>query len=293
MKIYKLCILIFAIAAGLSCGIKSPPIPKSSLNIPYPDAIRVTVKDDGILIENLNQKYTMLAERSEISKNFASGDIFKRLSFVSPNSSYLDKNVKRDVSYIYRFRNFYPEYNTYSPAVTRTLKYYVPVSVKNVIISQEDRKICIKADLSAATNYISVNINGKEAGNIKLGSECFDLPNSLVVGILLIPYDFEGNPGTPYNENIKQNETMVLLPPQNAKALREGANIILSWDKAGKIDDFLIYVRDEQNQLRLLEKTNITIYKYLNASKENCSEFEISASRDGKESDRIKISSCP
>lgn len=278
---------------AISCGIKSPPIPKSSLKIPYPDAVRASVKDDGILIENLNQKYTMLVERSEISKNFATGDIFKRLSFVSPGNSYLDKNVKRDVSYIYRFRNFYPEYNTYSPAVTRTLKYYVPVSVKNVKISQENRKICIKADLSAATNYISVNINGKEAGNIKLGSECFDLPNSLVVGILLIPYDFEGNPGTPYNENIKQNETMVLLPPQNAKAMREGTNVILSWDKAGKVDEFLIYVRDEQKKLKLLEKTNITIYKYKNADNKDCSEFEISALRDGNESDRIKISSCP
>lgn len=293
MRTFKIVLLILAGILAAACGIKSPPIPKSSLNIPYPDAINVSVTDKGILIENMSEKYTVLAERSETNEGFIAGDIYKRISLITPRNSYLDKEVKSGITYIYRFKNFYPEYNTYSPAVTRTLKYYVPVTMNNVKIKQEPSSICINADMSSATNYVSVNLNGKEAGDIKMGQECFDLPNSLIVNVLLIPYDFYGNPGTPYQETLKRDENIVLLPPQNARALREGENVILSWDKAGKADEFLIYIRGEDGNPKLLESTNITIYKYQNANPEKCTEFEISSQRDKKESDRVKISSCP
>lgn len=292
MKISKVAFLVLVLFSA-SCGIKSAPIPKSSLNIPYPDAIRVSVRDNGILLENMNDKYTTLAERSDSVREVFMGDLYKRLSFISPRNSYLDSGVKPGVTYIYRFKNFYPEYNTYSPAVTKTIKYYIPVSIKNIKIVLEEKRICINAELSKSTNYISVNLNGKEVGNIKLGQECFALPNSLLLNALLIPYDFDGNPGTPYQETIKRDENMVLLPPQNAKALRQNNDVILSWDKGGIKDEFLLYIRGQDGKLKQLTKTNITIYKYLGADDKKCEEFEISALRGEKESDRIKISSCP
>lgn len=293
MKIFKQTVILIFMLVFASCGIKSAPIPKSSLNIPYPDAIKISVRDNGILIENMSDKYTTLAERSDYVREVFMGDLYKRLSFVSPRNSYLDKDVKPGVSYIYRFKNFYPEYNTYSPAVTKTIKYYVPVTIKNVKIEQEEKRLCINAELSSSTNYISVNINGKEIGNIKMGQECFSLPNSLLVNVLLIPYDFDGNPGTPYQETIKRDENMVLLPPQNAKALRQASDVILSWDKGAATDKFIVYIKDSGGQLKELAKTDITIYKFLGADSVKCEEFEISSLRGDKESERIKISSCP
>ena len=242
MKTYKIFLIILCLFLW-ACGIKSAPIPKSSLNIPYPDTVKVSVTDEGVLIENLSDKYTMFAERSEYSRNLMLVDVYKRLSLISPNTSYLDKNVEQSVTYIYRFKNFYTEYNTFSPAVSRTIKYYVPVTIKNVSLNLFRKEICITTNASSAVKNISVNINGKDMGGISSGQECFELPNTLTINLLLIPYDFEDNPGVAYTETIKRDEDTVLLPPQNAKALRQGKTIIISWDKGAAGDVYNVYLK--------------------------------------------------
>lgn len=294
MKISKPRLLLMAaVLTAAACGIKAQPIPKDSLKIPYPVNVGLALQDDGVLVTNGEDNYTVLVEKSVNEDTLFSNRMFKRVSMVNPESVYLDKDVKEGLTYTYRFRNYNAQYNTYSVPTVRTIKYFAPVKLGEVKIEQHISSACVSTRLNSVTEYAVVSVNGHEAGHIgENGSACFDLPNSLVVSIIVIPYDYNGNAGTPYETTLKRDEALVLLPPQNVMALRERNRIVLTWDKAANVDGYSVYINDG-GSVRPLAKTDITLYQYDLSGNLGCVDFELSSERNGKESDRVKVTSCP
>lgn len=289
MRIFSVLLALFLLTA---CGIKSAPIAKDTLNIPVPDAVILSLQDDGVLIRNNNPNYQILAERALQNSGIFTQDSFERVSLIAPNSQFVDTDVEIGGKYIYRFKNYNERYNTFSRGSTKNIVYSPPVSLSDVVIKQYSDSACVITKSSNVVDYSQVIVNGRDAGNIYEGMLCFDLPNSLVVNIMLIPYDFSGNAGIPYEERLKRDEVTTLLPPQNAKALREGGTVILTWDDAKDIDSVAIYIRNGK-AIRLLQKTDITLFKYTIPSAKACVDFELASIRDNFESDRVKITSCP
>lgn len=295
MKIYRLRLLLFAAVFMMTaCGIKAPPVPKETLEIPQPVSVGLALRDNGVLVTNGDATSTVLVEKTASTGGFFRNRMFKRVSMIRPNSVYLDEDVEEETTYTYRFRNYSTQYHTYSRPTVKTIKYFALVKLGDVQIEQHEKSACINTELNSVTEYAAINVNGHGVGFIEKDGvpACFDLPGSLIVNIMIMPYDYNGNAGTPYATTLKRDEALVLLPPQNAKALREKDTIVLTWDKAENVDGYIIYVKDEVS-LKWVTETDVTLYRYLRPVPQGCVNFELSARRGEDESDRVKITSCP
>lgn len=294
MKIFKTQLALLAVLLWVwACGIKSPPIPKDSLNIPFPINVGLTLDEKGVIVANNEDNYTVLVEKAINEDTLFSNRMFKRVSMIKPDSTYLDEDVQEGLTYTYRFKNYDSHYNTFSGATTKTIKYSAPVTLGETNISQYENTVCISTALNTVTDYAVVNINGRNIGKIeKDGSACFDLPETLVVNIMVLPYDFNGNSGVPYKTTINRNAELVLLPPQNIRALRNNNSVVLTWDKAANVDSYNIYIK-EKSGLKLVGSTDITLYQHSIGKNQKCIDFEMSSVRGTQESGKVKITSCP
>lgn len=295
-NVFKLLIIMLLIMPLSSCGLKTPVLPKSKLDLPYPTAIDYAINTEGVFIHNGSKEYSLYVERAEDSNKLLSAVSYKKVALIKPKHSFQDKNLANGKIYKYRFRHFYGRINTYSPSVVKTIKYYAPVKLDNIEVSLEesktDDKICINTPNIRTVDDLEIIINSKSYGKIKAGqNKCFgDLPDLVsLINVTIIPYDFNNDPGTAYNKTIKRNIKNKIFPPQNIVVRRSKNDIVITWDKIEN-STYNIYVV-ENNKDILYKNTDIEFIRYTTNNK-NCVDFKLSSKRKNEESKKITVSAC-
>lgn len=293
MKIFKIAVFISILIIISSCGIKTDPVPKSSLDIPYPSAIDYAISSEGIRIYNGNDNYTLFVERADEDKGFITLKNFRRIALINPKQIFLDDTVENEKTYKYRFRHYYGKIKTYSPALVKTIKYYKPIKFDNINITLNRNSVCIYTPLSDIVINSDVLINGTNHGKVSIGQrQCFkDLPDTSILNVTVIPYDIKNNPGQAYTKILKRNIVKSNLPPQNVIVRRKGNDIVLTWDKENNTSYRIYVYNKEKTKIIKRIKTEVEIYRY-KAKNSDCVDFELSAVRKGRESKRIKLSAC-
>lgn len=291
MKIFKIFIVLPLIIFIYSCGIKTDPIPKSSLDIPYPSAVDYAISSEGIKIYNGNDNYTLFVERADEDKGFITMKNFKRIALINPKQVFLDDSVENEKTYKYRFRHYYGRIKTYSPALVKTIKYYKPIKFDKINISLNRNSVCVYTPLNDVVVNSDVLINSANRGKISIGQrQCFkDLPDTSIVNVTVIPYDINNNPGQAYTKILKRNVEKSNLPPQNVVVRRKENDIVLTWDKENNTS-YKIYILNNGKRIKTIT-TEVEIFRY-RAKNNNCVDFELSAVRKGRESKKIKLSAC-
>ena len=109
MIIYRYTALIFLIFIMAACGIKSDPVAKSSLDIPYPTAIDYAINSEGVSIYNGSDNYTLFVERADENIGFFNLAGFKRVALINPKQVFIDTDVvnNRQVIYIVKPKGFF------------------------------------------------------------------------------------------------------------------------------------------------------------------------------------------
>lgn len=291
MKIFKIFIVLPLIIFIYSCGIKTDPIPKSSLDIPYPSAVDYAISSEGIKIYNGSDNYTLFVERADEDKGFITMKNFKRIALINPKQVFLDDSVENEKTYKYRFRHYYGRIKTYSPALVKTIKYYKPIKFDKINISLNRNSVCVYTPLNDVVVNSDVLINSANRGKISIGQrQCFkDLPDTSIVNVTVIPYDINNNPGQAYTKILKRNVEKSNLPPQNVVVRRKENDIVLTWDKENNTS-YKIYILNNGKRIKTIT-TEVEIFRY-RAKNNNCVDFELSAVRKGRESKKIKLSAC-
>ncbi len=293
MNICKLLLTLIITVLFTACGVKSAPVADESFFIPYPKEVALASQDGGILVKNDSDTFTVLVEVRENTNNLARQDEFRRLTLISPNQSYLDKYVEDGKVYSYRFYNYYELHNTFSYPLTKQITYKAPVRLNGLTYEERNYSLCIKADLNDKTEFASININGRNVGLLEDIEQCFALPNTAIIELLILPYDKNGIQGTPYIRTIERDVTKILLPPQNVRVIRHNDRIVISWDESlSSGAEYALYVM-EDNERNLVNKTNITVESYRAEDINRCIDFEISSIKDDNESPSVKVTSCP
>ena len=246
MTIYKYTALFITVFILYACGLKSEPVPKGDLDIPYPAAIDYAINSDGVAIYNGSDNYTLFVEKADESIGFFNLAGFKRVALINPKQTYTDTDVVNNRIYKYRFRHYYGKIKTYSPALMKTIKYYSPIKHSIISITYENnRRVCVFPGFSDIVANTVVTINGAKMGNAKNGIKtCFDeLPlNSATLSVMAIPYDYDNNTGIPYQQKFKLDTNKLNLPPQNIVVLRNGNDIVLTWDKEKNNPKYNVYI---------------------------------------------------
>lgn len=293
MKIYKVVLLLLFIGVINGCGVKAPPIPKDSINIPIPVKVNVSINDEGILVSNEQDNISVVVERAIVEENIFYRKIYKRIALIQPNKTYLDKSVVDGMSYTYRFKNYNAEYKTFSSPTVRNITYNMPIKISSVKTTEKDDTVCLNIKLNDATKYADIIINSKNVDRInKSKNKCYPLPSSLNISIIVLPYDDEEITGIAYETTIIRDSKKVLLPPQNIKAYRDDTSVVLSWDTNKNVDEYNIYVK-ENDKFKLVGTTSVTLFKYNIDDDQNCVDFELSSVSKNRESSKIQVTSCP
>lgn len=291
MKIFKPAAYFIIAAVLISCGIKTDPIPKSSVDIPYPSAIDYNINPGGISIYNGSGEWTLFVERADEETGFITLSSFKRVALINPKQVFTDTEVENGKVYKYRFRHYYGKIKTYSPALVKTIKYYEPIKLENAKIVKERNKICASASLSSVVTTIDVMINGTKADSMMAGQKkCFNMPETSVISVMMIPYNSENNPGKAYETTITQNAGTANLPPQNVIVRRSENDIVITWDEAENAS-YIVYA-DNNGKLRRIAALDVSLFRYKAKGTDNCVDFKLSTVRKGKESKKIGVSAC-
>lgn len=294
MTIYKYTALFITVFILYACGLKSDPVPKGELDIPYPAAIDYAVNSDGVAIYNGSDNYTLFVEKADESIGFFNLAGFKRVALINPKQTYTDTDVVNNRIYKYRFRHYYGKIKTYSPALMKTIKYYSPIKHSVINITYENnRRVCVFPGLSDIVANTIVTINGAKMGNAKNGIKtCFDeLPlNSATLSVMAIPYDYDNNTGIPYQQKFKLDTNKLNLPPQNVVVLRNGNDIVLTWDKEKNNPKYNIYITTSGKD-KFIQQVDVELFRY-SAKDNKCVDFKLTTIRNKKESKKISVSAC-
>lgn len=294
MTIYKYTALFITVFILYACGLKSDPVPKGELDIPYPAAIDYAINSDGVAIYNGSDNYTLFVEKADESIGFFNLAGFKRVALINPKQTYTDTDVINNRIYKYRFRHYYGKIKTYSPALMKTIKYYSPIKHSVINITYENnRRVCVFPGLSDIVANTIVTINGAKMGNAKNGIKtCFDeLPlNSATLSVMAIPYDYDNNTGIPYQQKFKLDTNKLNLPPQNVVVLRNGNDIVLTWDKEKNNPKYNIYITTNGKD-KFIQQVDVELFRY-SAKDNKCVDFKLTTIRNKKESKKISVSAC-
>ncbi len=294
MIIYRYTALIFLIFILAACGIKSDPVAKSSLDIPYPTAIDYAINSEGVSIYNGSDNYTLFVERADENIGFFNLAGFKRVALINPKQTYTDTDVVNNRVYKYRFRHYHGNIKTYSPALMKTIKYYSPIKHSIIKVTYEkNSKVCVYPGLSDVVANTVVTINGTKAGEAKNGIKtCFnELPvNSATLSVMAIPYDYDNNTGIPYRQNFKRDTSKLNLPPQNIVVRRNGNDIVLTWDKEKNNSKYNIYITTNGKD-KFIQQIDVELFRYT-AKDNKCVDFKLTTIRNKKESKKMSVSAC-
>ncbi len=294
MTIYKYTALLITVFMLYACGLKSNPVPKGTLDIPYPTAIDYAINSDGVAIYNGSDNYTLFVEKADESIGFFNLAGFKRVALINPKQTYTDTDVVNNRVYKYRFRHYYGKVKTYSPALMKTIKYYSPIKHSIIKITYErNKRVCVYPGLSDVVANTIVTINGTKMGEAKNGIKtCFDdLPvNSATLSVMAIPYDYDNNTGIPYRQDFKRDTSKLNLPPQNIVVRRNGNDIVLTWDKEKNNPKYNVYITTNGKD-KFIQQVDVELFRY--STKDNkCVDFKLTTIRDKKESKKISVSAC-
>lgn len=294
MTIYKYTALLITVFMLYACGLKSNPVPKGTLDIPYPTAIDYAINSDGVAIYNGSDNYTLFVEKADESIGFFNLAGFKRVVLINPKQTYTDTDVVNNRVYKYRFRHYYGKVKTYSPALMKTIKYYSPIKHSIIKITYErNKRVCVYPGLSDIVANTSVTINGTKMGEAKNGIKtCFDdLPvNSATLSVVAIPYDYDNNTGIPYMQDFKRDTSKLNLPPQNIVVRRNGRDIILTWDKEKNNPKYNIYITTDGKD-KFIQQVDVELFRY-KATDNKCVDFKLTTIRNNKESKKMSVSAC-
>lgn len=294
MTIYKYSAFIIIIFMLYACGLKSNPVPKGTLDIPYPQAIDYAINSEGISIYNGSDNYTLFVEKSDESIGFFNLAGFKRVALINPKQTYIDTDVVNNRVYKYRFRHYYGRVKTYSPALVKTIKYYSPIKHSTISVTYEKNgRVCVYPGLSNVVANTVVSINGIKMGEAKNGIKtCFDdLPvNSSTLSVMAMPYDYDNNTGIPYQQEFKRDTNSLNLPPQNIVVRRNGNDIILTWDKEKNNPKYNIYITTNGKD-KFIQQVDVELFRY-RAQNDKCVDFKLATVRNKKESKKISVSAC-
>lgn len=277
-----------------ACGLKSNPVPKGTLDIPYPTAIDYAINSDGVAIYNGSDNYTLFVEKADESIGFFNLAGFKRVALINPKQTYTDTDVVNNRVYKYRFRHYYGKVKTYSPALMKTIKYYSPIKHSIIKITYErNKRVCVYPGISDIVVNTIVTINGTKMGEAKNGIKtCFDeLPvNSATLSVMAIPYDYDNNTGIPYRQDFKRDTNTLNLPPQNIVVRRNGNDIILTWDKEKNNPKYNVYITANGKD-KFIQQVDVELFRY-SAKDNKCVDFKLTTIRNKKESKKISVSAC-
>ena len=294
MTIYKYTALLITVFMLYACGLKSNPVPKGTLDIPYPKAIDYAINSDGVAIYSGSDNYTLFVEKADESIGFFNLAGFKRVVLINPKQTYTDTDVVNNRVYKYRFRHYYGKVKTYSPALMKTIKYYSPIKHSIIKITYErNKRVCVYPGLSDIVANTSVTINGTKMGEAKNGIKtCFDdLPvNSATLSVVAIPYDYDNNTGIPYRQDFKRDTSKLNLPPQNIVVRRNGRDIILTWDKEKNNPKYNIYITTDGKD-KFIQQVDVELFRY-KATDNKCVDFKLTTIRNNKESKKMSVSAC-
>lgn len=294
MTIYKYTALLITVFMLYACGLKSNPVPKGTLDIPYPTAIDYAINSDGVAIYNGSDNYTLFVEKADESIGFFNLAGFKRVALINPKQTYTDTDVVNNRVYKYRFRHYYGKVKTYSPALMKTIKYYSPIKHSIIKITYErNKRVCVYPGLSDIVANTSVTINGTKMGEAKNGIKtCFDdLPvNSATLSVMAIPYDYDNNTGIPYRQDFKRDTSTLNLPPQNIVVRRNGNDIVLTWDKEKNNPKYNVYITTNGKD-KFIQQVDVELFRY-SAKDNKCVDFKLTTIRNKKESKKISVSAC-
>lgn len=294
MTIYKYTALIITVFMVYACGLKSDPVPKGSLDIPYPTAIDYAINSEGVAIYNGSDNYTLFVEKADESIGFFNLAGFKRVALINPKQTYVDTDVVNNRIYKYRFRHYYGKVKTYSPALMKTIKYYSPIKHSSINITYEkNKRVCVYPGLSDVVANTIVTINGTKMGEAKNGIKtCFDeLPvNSATLSVMAMPYDYDNNTGIPYRQDFKRDTSRLNLPPQNIVVRRNGNDIVLTWDKEKNNPKYNVYITTNGKD-RFIQQVDVELFRY-SAKDDKCVDFKLTTIRNKKESKKISVSAC-
>ncbi len=294
MTIYKYTALLITVFMLYACGLKSNPVPKGTLDIPYPTAIDYAINSDGVAIYNGSDNYTLFVEKADESIGFFNLAGFKRVALINPKQTYTDTDVVNNRVYKYRFRHYYGKVKTYSPALMKTIKYYSPIKHSIIKITYErNKRVCVYPGISDIVVNTIVTINGTKMGEAKNGIKtCFDeLPvNSATLSVMAIPYDYDNNTGIPYRQDFKRDTNTLNLPPQNIVVRRNGNDIILTWDKEKNNPKYNVYITANGKD-KFIQQVDVELFRY-SAKDNKCVDFKLTTIRNKKESKKISVSAC-
>lgn len=294
MTIYKYTALLITVFMLYACGLKSNPVPKGTLDIPYPTAIDYAINSDGVAIYNGSDNYTLFVEKADESIGFFNLAGFKRVALINPKQTYTDTDVVNNRIYKYRFRHYYGKVKTYSPALMKTIKYYSPIKHSIINITYErNKRVCVYPGLSDIVANTIVTINGTKMGEAKNGIKtCFDdLPvNSATLSVMAIPYDYDNNTGIPYRQDFKRDTSKLNLPPQNIVVRRNGNDIVLTWDKEKNNPKYNVYITANGKD-KFVQQVDVELFRYT-AKDNKCVDFKLTTIRNKKESKKISVSAC-
>lgn len=294
MTIYKYTALLITVFMLYACGLKSNPVPKDTLDIPYPTAIDYAINSDGVAIYNGSDNYTLFVEKADESIGFFNLAGFKRVALINPKQTYTDTDVVNNRVYKYRFRHYYGKVKTYSPALMKTIKYYSPIKHSIIKITYErNKRVCVYPGLSDVVANTIVTINGTKMGEAKNGIKtCFDdLPvNSATLSVMAIPYDYDNNTGIPYRQDFKRDTSKLNMPPQNIVVRRNGNDIVLTWDKEKNNPKYNVYITTNGKD-KFIQQVDVELFRY-SAKDNKCVDFKLTTIRNKKESKKISVSAC-
>ncbi len=289
MTIYKYTALLITVFMLYACGLKSNPVPKGTLDIPYPEAIDYAINSDGVAIYNGSDNYTLFVEKADESIGFFNLAGFKRVALINPKQTYTDTDVVNNRIYKYRFRHYYGKVKTYSPALMKTIKYYSPIKHSIINITYESNKrVCVYPGFSDIVANTIVTINGTKIGEAKNGIKtCFyELPvNSATLSVMAIPYDYDNNTGIPYRQDFKRDTSKLNLPPQNIIVRRNGNDIVLTWDKEKNSPNYNVYITTNGKD-KFIQQVDVELFRY-SAKDDKCVDFKLTTIRN-----KISVSAC-
>jgi len=235
-------LLLFITIIALSCGKKTDPISKDSLErAGLPVKFTVMPNDEGVLISNNEEAY-LLVEKAAVQ-----GDVCSEYSgpeIVEPKEKYLDVNVTSGQKYSYRFTKKTIKYGLLSDSVVRQVTYSAPPKVLSANINKTEKTLDIEIEPSAPFIRMDLYSNGKSIAQTGRTFMTVDL-NGLAENISLTLTDRFGNKGQPYSIGLAPDRKQPEIPlVKGLGAVKFDKDLRVFWDSS-KAESYVAEICDK------------------------------------------------